>query len=454
MKVLKKAFVAALIAVFVLTMTGNAMAAGWWKENASDTINVLAGNGAETADGLWSLQTGNTDQTSPHGNFSTSTNKCKTCHAVHGARETSFRLLRNESRQDECNFCHWKAAGASKYRLYAYSDLGYTVRGEHTLGATIVPDSNLARGNPAATSGDATYNVPDRGTYDSWGNPSLFCFSCHSVHGAGTLEAADGSEQEAAAGWWTQRILRRNPGNFAGAYNALNGLDAVNVGLLGYSTTTSQDVQGGGTSTIPAWADQSPETRRNMVRAAFCAGCHTKNFNYRENEDNGQDYSLQKGSHPMNTDGMLEVGGGAGVSGLAKVSWTPANWCGSCHAAPIELGGSATSDTAASALNSATGFSGYAGATGPDQENTADALNMWDWGNETWYAAGFPHQSESNKLLFDDVRNTSGGSSATVAGVSNDAYRAIDGMDKVCAKCHTDNGTFDTNTISGPSKSF
>lgn len=414
---MRKLFVVTMVAVFVLSMVGNAWAAGWWRENANDTINQVANNGSEGPLGQgtddWSLQSDNSGATSPHGGFSATSNKCKTCHAVHGALSDSFRLLKNNSRADECNYCHIGASGASKFRLYAYTDLGITVRGEHTLGSTQVPDSGLD-GNLQPISADVEFGaVPDRGTYDGSGNPTLFCFSCHSVHGAYTIS-------DDVAGWWTRRILRTDPGILGGGYDADGGLTATNAGQLGYGDGATigltQDTQAAGVSAVAS------VTSLNMVRSAFCGGCHTKNFNYRRNMADGQDYSLQKGSHPLNTDGTLEVGGGAGVSGIAQVSWTNAGWCGSCHNAPIELGG-VTPDSQVS----------YAGGQGTDQE---PIYGGFDW-NTQWYAAGFPHQSESNKLLFDDVQT-----GPNIAGITNDAYRAVDGMDKVCGKCHSENGDF------------
>lgn len=414
-----------MVTVFVLSMVGNAWAAGWWRENANDTINVDAGNGADAFNTEWSLADDNSGATSPHGGFTATSNKCKTCHAVHGALSDSFRLLKNDNRADECNYCHMGAAGASKYRLYAYSDLGVTVRGEHTLGSTQVPDSGLDGNGADVDNTQGFGTVPDRGTYDASGNPTLFCFSCHSVHGAFTIS-------DSTAGWWTRRILRTDPGILGGGYDANSGLTAVNAGQLGYGDGTTigltQDTQAAGVTSVASVSSL------NMIRSAFCGGCHTKNFNYRLNQASGQDYSLQRGSHPLNTDGTLEVGGGAGVSGVATVSWSNAGWCGSCHNAVIELGSARTAD----------GGSTYPGGTGTDQNA---GYGGFDW-NTTWYAAGFPHQSESNKLLFDDVK-----SGADVAGVTNDAYRAVDGMDKVCGKCHTDTGVWSTAT-EGPSLSF
>jgi len=41
----------------------------------------------------------------PHGGYSNTTNKCKTCHAVHLA-EGNYVLLRATTASDECNYCH------------------------------------------------------------------------------------------------------------------------------------------------------------------------------------------------------------------------------------------------------------------------------------------------------------------------------------------------------------
>src|SRR4030066_1819435 len=88
-----------------------------------------------------------TSTNSPHGGFSNSSNICKTCHAVHGAEPTSYRLLHNDSRINECNYCHGNPGGFSS--MIRYRDLldenGNVVQAmsKHTLGSDVILDSDV-----------------------------------------------------------------------------------------------------------------------------------------------------------------------------------------------------------------------------------------------------------------------------------------------------------------------
>jgi hypothetical protein len=50
--------------------------------------------------------------TSPHGGYTTTTNKCAVCHSTHYA-EGSFMLLRANSREAACDYCHGSGGGSS-----------------------------------------------------------------------------------------------------------------------------------------------------------------------------------------------------------------------------------------------------------------------------------------------------------------------------------------------------
>ena len=113
---------------------------------------------------------------SPHGGYSATSNKCKTCHAVHGAADGGEVLLR-DTRARACVYCHFGATFSIK-QPYGANEVDYTTDYEN---------------NHSASHG---YNGP---------NPSYAgCASCHSVHGGGTWSGADGVTPG--------MILRDNPG--------------------------------------------------------------------------------------------------------------------------------------------------------------------------------------------------------------------------------------------------
>lgn len=424
---------AAAALLIVMTMSQSAFAAGWWKENNNDTINVLAGTATSTADSiLWSSASSNPRPTAaddstlyqyntPHAGFSTASNRCKTCHAVHGARDVSYRLLRDASRTQECNYCHMGPAGASALRLYALDDLGYSVQGEHTLGSTLVPDSNIQGG----TNGNG--NLPDRGgPYDPDTNKQgLYCYSCHSVHGANIVRGV---------GRWEEKILRNDPAMNGG--NADNGLQDGIAGRIfkredGATIDMSLVMRDPEDPLYRDWTEgpSNGYARDAEVKKAFCADCHTKNYNFRVNinefddgsdlfgngpETPGQDYSLNKQAHPMNDNGELDMGGGAGNSGYKQVSSTGffVEWCGSCH-------------TAADAAS--------------QKEITIKSPNTGGdpWG-QTWRVVGFPHQGTTPKFFRPGYDTGGNDRDATQ---TNDAYEAIPRMDsQICQQCHASGG--------------
>ncbi len=112
----------------------------------------------------------------PHSGYSVTSNKCKTCHAVHGATAGGETLLRS-SRANACVYCHVSNTFSIKHP-YGTDATKYTVDYEN---------------NHAATH------------FNSAPDPAYAgCVSCHSVHGANTWSGSDG----VTAGM----ILRNNPG--------------------------------------------------------------------------------------------------------------------------------------------------------------------------------------------------------------------------------------------------
>ncbi len=88
------------------------------------------------------------DYDNPHGGYDTTTNKCKVCHAVHRA-EGAYYLLRADSQDDACDYCHIGGSAHSSRVVYDYGK--YTENG-HTIGAsTAIPDSSVSQWTEAVT---------------------------------------------------------------------------------------------------------------------------------------------------------------------------------------------------------------------------------------------------------------------------------------------------------------
>lgn len=100
--------------------------------------------------------------TSPHGGYSTSTVKCRVCHAVHNAGAGGELLLRSTV-ADACNYCHVGGAG------------GYT---------------QVYGGNPANYSGTDFNNAHNSYQVASV-EQGVQCTYCHQVHAADSVMSAN-----------------------------------------------------------------------------------------------------------------------------------------------------------------------------------------------------------------------------------------------------------------------
>lgn len=95
----------------------------------------------------------------PHGNYATTTNKCKQCHKVHDAQGT-YKLLNATNAENACDYCH-APGGTSSKQVYTVSN----PVDQHSKGAAL-------SSTPITSKTLAGY---------------LYCFTCHSVHGANAL---------------------------------------------------------------------------------------------------------------------------------------------------------------------------------------------------------------------------------------------------------------------------
>src|SRR3990170_4375751 len=98
---MRKIIVLTLTLLFLLMLSSVSFAGGWFTIGPDHNPDA----------GKWASQSDGDGAKVPHRNLSTSSNQCKTCHAVHDAANSSFKLLHDSSRATECDFCH-AAAGA------------------------------------------------------------------------------------------------------------------------------------------------------------------------------------------------------------------------------------------------------------------------------------------------------------------------------------------------------
>jgi hypothetical protein len=321
-----------LVAVIVFAMAAPVFASGW-KVPPIDTT------------------TGPNQAGGPHMGFSSSTNQCKYCHAVHGANAGSYRLLHNTSRATECDYCHDATTGVSGMTPYDVA----SPSAQHRVGAM----SGAPLTNAAIP--DSSLSLPGRNTGDTFN-----CFDCHSVHGAATVAGND-------------KILRNNPANTSSTATASTGgtdlYDTAQNFSIVLTTGVGEVVEkvGGASTTVASVVDANHITLAADISLApgdsyilkaatesqFCAGCHNAN---------GGNVNHIGASHPLTT-----ATTDADVYGQSvQIAWTNTDACTKCHKATAGHGD--TDNTG-----------------GPD--NSANPSN-------------FPHQATGIKFLTDGTSSS------------------------------------------------
>ncbi len=460
-----------IIALSITLLTASVALAGGWHKLGNKEGNGTFNNGTTTDEvfdpnaGLWTSDSrvggAKQDDRVPHLSLSTSSNKCRTCHAVHNADNTingtdasgnfdptkpkkmggdpnvdgtgqNFKLLRNESRITECNFCHGPNGALSNPVKKPYGPMlatdGSTIaaKGQHTLGAGKtsdggIPDSTITSGNSILTDG-------------------LSCGNCHSVHGGWTLNGIT------AAGILKDRLLRRDPGN--------NGNGADSQGAA--SGVINVADQGSGNKAVKGTVDGSQFTEGQYL-AAFCGDCHNKNVSWdrggagsagdaiNDPQYSGYDNTKpivsegerpNKFAHPLgNVDGLIDI---YGKLGKVEDSLT-VNWIKGKDAIGNNITGAHVDNVlACDDCHKSRRHQSEAQADDPDPnvKNNTDATFLKQYGKSK-----FPHQSVGHKLMSDAYTDAS-----TVAGFdyTGDPNRPLPELDKkVCRTCHGDvGGTF------------
>lgn len=448
---IKKAiFIACISLLFQSFFSFTAFAGGWWLENTpgqvdernaasppeiqwSDDLNTV--NDLAPENGYWGAQEDNSGIVSPHGGYATTTNLCKTCHAVHLAGPDSYRLLKSgdndfevgedrssgegrnmpgvddegagDSRATECMYCHDATAGASDARPYSLGLIA-SVRGEHTIGATVIPDSNVNTGGANVDEGN--YTDRDPVTYNGDG-AMLQCYQCHSVHGANTI-GGPGYPAEWASPW-SDKILRLDPAGDGDdlALNAVGTSDSTRTdvgnspGTAAAVIKTANDRDTFETTTYidMGYTNVDAEMLANgSVMSSFCADCHNRNPNWdmsdQKKDETWYAYANSDRPNPRShvqgpkAEGILEVYGVDDVAVAAHLG--EEQGCRGCHTA---------SD-----------------------------------GEEIPGTSLFPHQSVGWKLMWDVYTNNS-----DFSELAGEPRRALPNMDRVCLMCHPVDGQFE-----------
>ena len=117
----------------------------------------------------------------PHGGYTTTTNKCADCHSTHYA-SGSYMLLRANSREAACDYCHGGGGGSTvnimmdNEYLAASADL---TNGIVNLSAVDTDTAALGTGHTLGYTGYAPADIEPAFTADQ----GFACFDCHSPHG-------------------------------------------------------------------------------------------------------------------------------------------------------------------------------------------------------------------------------------------------------------------------------
>lgn len=413
----------------------------------------------------------------PHGGYDTSTNKCKVCHAVHRA-EGTYYLLRANSSDDACTYCHIGGSAHSDRVVYTGNAAGIDTPNGHTMGASSrIPDSSVRSytttvainttvvkvrnyesemkqlnrvmyygrspiGHPAYSSGALTFGEV--------GPTPLSCSNCHQVHNAKAQiwqppAYVDGynnpSVTRLTAGY---KLLRRFPGaSIVPGNEAQAGTTAIAkvpestlIADVNYSTNASfeatyvdSDAAGQGdklTWRQPDWVVGSSfaSYHANVTQyqlSVWCADCHNLNIANDPVTAGTSELGFQavhaERSHPV------PASRGFDCYACHRSGMSSASGCNRCHYSPQNYAtdaGLALSygevTTASAAVQAAEGFN---------------------------RPTDFPHAGANDeyKLLGAYSLATLPVGDGTFTKTNALTTITADNLDAVCLRCHTDQGT-------------
>lgn len=266
---MKKTIILSLAVVLVLAFAATAY--------ASTTSTYVA----------WSSLAPNNNPATPHKGYTSATNKCSVCHAVHKASNTGQILLRS-SAGDSCTYCHVNTvtgAGILTYWIY--------------------------NGNTSAYSNDTTYASFGGGVAHNIG-----CSDCHAVHGAQTL---DGNRTDKILKDWAYAPYAHQYSTFA---------------LAKWATP---DTLGNQNEQVTAWCSGCHP---------YFVEAYEATIQYIGGPSDSVAYSnpTTPTLKSMKSHIMTDLVGGYGnpngsLASGTDVAWSPSVYCRSCHDAGVTDGG-------------------------------------------------------------------------------------------------------------------
>jgi len=237
----------------------------------------------------------------PHGGYTTTSNKCKECHAVHLATG-SYMLTRANTRSETCDFCH--GIGGAAMNKVVLDENGHGLNLTQQAASEIVaPDDTIP-----------PYKI---GT-SIWG-----CLECHSVHDNQTVKLSGSS---------TTKLLKKdpNPGKSYSYYDValidattkettqtlshwcstchnanLGSHDDPKEVKIGDTTTTAfgHDSSGQGyTTDAEGWANVDPLDGAN--NGPTCKQCHPSDEGKFPHSSGDTPAMLKSGSRTNQLDGV------------------------------------------------------------------------------------------------------------------------------------------------------
>ena len=305
-------------------------------------------------------------QRGPHGDYVTTSNKCKTCHAVHRA-DGIYYLLRADDPDDACDFCHVGANIHSNRAAYYRSTLGKYTSNGHTIGSgPDIPDSSVWEwnGTKTITSADGLesttvvnvreydpnenkiFKIGGHGGRVRTGPYLLQCQTCHSVHNASNLIWKPGQGDGSADGVYSSEVgymlLRNSPSGSVDSETAMKNytsglaIDSIHgkpaqVGLITVpeSTITASNtgIQADGShKTIwTTWTGPDTGVNDGYHLAVWCSDCHNLNIGY-PNKNLGTTFGDR--SHVARTHPVPYMQAGLGGNNAAD--------CESCHVTDMQ----------------------------------------------------------------------------------------------------------------------
>jgi len=139
--------------------------------------------------------------TGPHGSYSVTTDRCDTCHNIHGGTGATFKLQPGATVADTCFACHDGTGGQGVYGAIK-ARTGVNPTGTHPVVSTsTVPGGNALTGQSST--------VAFKGS-----GGKLTCTDCHSAHGNDLVAPFKGDRRRTVMGkvtGITSRLLKKRP---------------------------------------------------------------------------------------------------------------------------------------------------------------------------------------------------------------------------------------------------